>query len=80
MAEENEKLRCEIADVEKERARLHAIVNPPALKFYSSREREDGKLIGGRRTSDDWDMLDMGLAVYNVPANNTKPVVEAIAT
>ena len=79
ISEENESLRAKLEETETERRRLHSIVNPGASMFYSSRETAEGKLIGGRRVGDDFELLSMGLSVYNVPSNNVKPVIESIA-
>ena len=78
LAEENDALRVRIDDLQGNVERLGSIVNPTATLFYSGRE-VDGKAIGGRRCSDEWAMLSMGLSVLMVSTGNMKPVVEANA-
>ena len=54
-------------------------MNPPPSLFYSSRTKEDGSLLGGRRCSDDWELLSLGMSTLMISPNNMKATVEAVA-
>ena len=79
LAEENAALREEIAARDARIAELNLIVNPPPSLFYSSRTKEDGSLLGGRRCSDDWELLSLGMSTLMISPNNMKATVEAVA-